>query len=117
MYKYFFFIALFFSTNVLAVTFDQKTFNQLPDTVQAEIVKSVADKAAEVKEQNSPISTSNLDKYADIGAKVARGLAAGAKELGVAVNNFSQTDVGKVAMWLITFASFCSAIISPLHRG
>lgn len=45
-------------------------------------------------------------KYANIGAGVGKALAGTARELGVEVNNFAKTDVGKLSVFLIVWHLF-----------
>lgn len=51
----------------------------------------------------TPVVEQRVDQWVDIGAKIARGIGAGAKELGVAVNEFSGTPVGKMTAVLLVW--------------
>lgn len=83
-------------------------------TTQQELeVKMQVEKLKQENRTSSPsvpvVSAETLDKaskYTEIGAAVAKGLAGAAKELGVAVNEFAQTPVGKMTMFLVVWNFF-----------
>jgi hypothetical protein len=54
----------------------------------------------------TPESLDNVQKYTEVGLAIGKGLAGAAKEVGVAVNEFAQTDVGKMTMFLIVWNFF-----------
>ena len=88
---------LTFSTTVLSdpttVTF------QLSDADKTEIVN----KLKQVQSQTQLPSISDLERFSNIGAGVGKGLGAAAKELGLAMNEFSKTPVGLVTTALIIY--------------
>lgn len=51
----------------------------------------------------TPAVEQRVDQWVDIGTKIARGIGAGARELGVAVNEFSDTPVGKMTAVLLVW--------------
>lgn len=80
-------------------------FDRLSDAEKAEIIKAVADKAATktvfggTKEE----SVEKVERWVKIGSNIGQGLAGAAKEVGVAVNEFSTTPVGQLTMVLIVW--------------
>lgn len=63
------------------------------------------------QENANPTSVENLSKYAELGQNIGVALAATAKEVGVAVNDFSGTTIGKVTIGLIVYKIVGSEII------
>lgn len=80
-------------------------FNKLSESEKAEIIRLVAEKAATKKDQGafSNITEDKVDRWVTLGTNIGQGLAGAAKELGVAVNEFSQTSVGKLTVALIVW--------------
>jgi hypothetical protein len=83
---------------------DLGDFNTLTPTQKASIISRIA----QAKERNGPstpaVSTpKELKEWAEVGSAVGKGLVATAKELGVEVNAFAQTGVGKLAIVLIVW--------------
>jgi len=83
---------------------DLGDFNTLTPTQKAAIVSQIA----QAKERNGPstpaISTpKELKEWAEVGSAVGKGLVATAKELGIEVNAFAQTSIGKLAIVLIVW--------------
>ena len=79
----------------------QAGFNRLSEAQKAEIIKQVADKAG-----NAPsvsVTTESVERWVAIGSNLGKGLAATAKELGIAVNEFADTPIGKLATLLIVW--------------
>jgi len=68
----------------------------------ADTVKAVAD----------AVTPERVSSYAELGKAVGQGLAATAKELGIAANTFSQTGIGKVALFLIVWKLALGNIVS-----
>lgn len=70
---------------------------------------------------NTPVPTSraeNVREWVDIGSSLGESLAATAGKLGVEVNKFSATPVGKLAMVLIVWNFMGVAIVNILvHLG
>ena len=79
-------------------------FAKLSEAEKAEVIKMVADKAAS-KDASVPaaLTEDKVEKWVKIGSNIGQGLAGAAKEVGVAVNDFSQTPVGQLTMLLIVW--------------
>ena len=105
----------FFAVILMAVSFsafagnDSETvrnagFARLSGAEKAEVIKMVADKAAS-KDASVPaaLTEDKVEKWVKIGSNIGQGLAGAAKEVGVAVNDFSQTPVGQLTMLLIVW--------------
>ena len=105
----------FFAVILMAVSFsafagnDSETvrnagFARLSEAEKAEVIKMVADKAAS-KDASVPaaLTEDKVEKWVKIGSNIGQGLAGAAKEVGVAVNDFSQTPVGQLTMLLIVW--------------
>lgn len=75
-------------------------FSDLTITQQAEIISEIAKKKELVSE---PSNVQVAQEWVNLGTSIGQGLASSAKELGVAVNEFSSTPVGKLTMFLIIF--------------
>lgn len=80
---------------------DSAGFSKLSETEKAEIIKLVADKAS----NGAPavLTEDRVEKWVKIGSNIGQGLAGAAKEVGVAVNDFSNTPVGKLTTMLIVW--------------
>ena len=80
-------------------------FSKLSEAEKAEIIKQVADKAATKnvfgQSEDTEKAVDKVEHWAAVGAKIGQGLAGAAKELGVAVNDFANTSVGKLTTGLI----------------
>ena len=79
-------------------------FSKLTEAEKAEVIKIVADKASS-KDSSVPVALAEdrVEKWVKIGSNIGQGLAGAAKEVGVAVNDFSQTPVGQLTMLLIVW--------------
>lgn len=79
-------------------------FSKLTEAEKAEVIKIVADKASS-KDASVPVALTEdrVEKWVKIGSNIGQGLAGAAKEVGVAVNDFSQTPVGQLTMLLIVW--------------
>lgn len=102
-------------TNIFALSSEDISsagFNDLTTQQQAEILKMVADKKQTAIEvvAAAPV-VDQAQKWVDLGGSIGKGLASTARELGVAVNDFSQTSIGKWTMFLIVFKIMGSTII------
>lgn len=116
----------FFAVILMAVSFsafagnDSETvrnagFARLSEAEKAEVIKMVADKAAS-KDASVPaaLTEDKVEKWVKIGSNIGQGLAGAAKEVGVAVNDFSQTPVGQLAMLLIVWHMIGAQLIHVL---
>lgn len=79
-------------------------FSRLTEAEKAEVIKLVADKAAnkEVFAPGVPVED-RVEKWVKIGSNIGQGLAGAAKEIGVTVNDFANTPVGKMTTLLIVW--------------
>lgn len=106
MKKFLVIFALLFSFNAFAaLTTDSVAnagFSRLDESQKAEIIKQIADASSKNKEVAVP-SEEKVEKWVKIGSQIGAGLAGAAKELGVAVNDFSKTPVGQLTMMLIVW--------------
>jgi hypothetical protein len=116
----------FFAVILMAVSFsafagnDSETvrnagFARLSEAEKAEVIKMVADKAAS-KDASVPaaLTEDKVEKWVKIGSNIGQGLAGAAKEVGVAVNDFSQTPVGQLTMLLIVWHMIGAQLIHVL---
>lgn len=82
-------------------------FSKLSESEKAEVIKMVADKA--LMKDNGPnfsapgMSVDNVERWVKIGSNIGQGLAGAAKEMGVAVNDFANTPVGRMTTYLIVW--------------
>lgn len=76
-------------------------FDRLTETQKADIIRQVA--ASATPATNTEDTIDKIDRWSQVGANLGKGLAATAKELGVAVNEFAATPMGKVATALIVW--------------
>ena len=79
-------------------------FNSLTTTQQAEILRQVG----EMKNTTAVSTIANadpekVDQWVNIGSNIGKGLAGAAKELGVQINEFSDTKVGQLTVFLIVW--------------
>ena len=90
-------------------------FARLSEAEKAEVIKMVADKAAS-KDASVPaaLTEDKVEKWVKIGSNIGQGLAGAAKEVGVAVNDFSQTPVGQLTMLLIVWHMIGAQLIHVL---
>lgn len=121
MNKVIFVFLAVFSTSIFALSasdVNNAGFNDLTDQQQIEILKAVADKKAQAKQEQQPAvpNVDQLDQWATVGTKVGQGLAAAAKEVGVTVNDFAKTPVGKLTAFLIVW-NFIGAQIVHIIGG
>ena len=109
MKKIIFSLLVFITSPVFALSasdVNNAGFNELTEQQKIEILKVVADKKEQVQQkqqQPSVPDVEKLDQWATVGTKVGQGLAAAAKEVGVTVNDFAKTPVGKLTAFLIVW--------------
>jgi hypothetical protein len=102
-------LALAFSLTACNVAFAQEaaTAPTVSEALTAEIAKMDDAKKAEVlKSIQTPAASESARRakeWVDVGAGIGESLAATAGKLGVEVNKFAQTPVGKMAMVLIVW--------------
>lgn len=103
-------VALFFSVSVFAARYESVEVEGLTEVQRAEVQKFIA----VTKEQNSKKGSKELDVpyapgtekvngWVDAGVSLGKGLAAAAKELGVAANEFVKTPVGKLTAAVVLY--------------
>jgi hypothetical protein len=115
-------LAFAFSNVNAALTTDNignAGFSQLSEAEKAEILKTVADKAALNSANKSPAATSEqtlvqVERFARLGKDIGAGLGAAAKELGIAVNEFATTPTGKLTTALIVWHIMGGTIVHVL---
>lgn len=88
-------------------------FNNLTEQQKAAIITQIAEQAAPVA--NVP-TAAKVGEWVDIGQKIGQGLGSAAKEVGVAVNQFVETPVGKWTMALIVW-KFMGNVVVHLIGG
>jgi len=74
---------------------NQAGFNQLTEEQKAQVVQHVATLAAQQSGPQAVVEKANT--WAQVGQGLGQGLVAMAREMGVAVNEFAGTTVGKIA--------------------
>lgn len=104
-----------FVTAAVAAGIDQSAvvdagFKNLSESQKAEIVKIVADKAAD-KTSSSQTTAVKVDEWLTVGERIGKGLGGAAKELGVAVNEFANTPVGKLTAFIIVWKFMGSMVV------
>ena len=73
-----------------------------------------------IKKENEPMgipmpsSAEEVEKWSNIGNAVGKALSSTAKEMGIAVNDFSKTDVGFLVTFLIVWHFFGSMVVHIL---
>jgi len=83
-------------TNTVA----QAGFSSLTEQEKAEVIAVITSKASAAATAPK-VTADNVDKWIDISAKLGKGLAATAKELGIAANEFAVSPLGRLATVLI----------------
>lgn len=85
------------------------------DGLTAEQKAAVEAQIAQTKAENvsgkSTSAAQAVNEWVEVGKGLGSGLAAGAKEMGVVVNDFAKTDVGKFTMFVIFFKVMGSTLI------
>jgi hypothetical protein len=111
MKKFFVTILMMFSISVWAgndsASVQAAGFAKLSESEKAEVIKMVADKALS-KDSGSGLastveSVDKVERWVKIGSNIGQGLAGAAKEMGVAVNDFANTPVGRMTTYLIVW--------------
>ena len=89
-----------------------QTFLQLTERQKTELVSRAATmQAANAYNTHNDDSFQKVDKYSDIAVKLMKGLANGAKEVGIAANEFLQTPAGKWTLAIIVYKTMGSDLI------
>lgn len=82
---------------------------------QAEIAKQVA----QLKENKNPVTVSENIRnetiaWTNLGANMGKAMVGAAKEVGVAANEFSQTNLGKITVAIVTYKVIGKDILSAV---
>ena len=85
-------------------------WDKLSETQKAEFRKQVA-VAAEEKTSQPILDVKKVDEYVALGERIGKMMGSAAKELGIAVNQFVETPVGKWTMAMIIWKYMGSAIV------
>jgi hypothetical protein len=111
------------SISVFAVDTDDINsagFRSLSEVDKVEIIKTVAEKSKQpttsIKTEDILTTLENTDKWVGIGTSLGRGLAATAKELGIAANDLANTRLGMIVTTLIVW-NFLGAKILDVIGG
>ncbi len=96
-----FVLALFFVTpsNAIQITIDTDNL----DKTTASTVLEAQKQAKKIAEKAKTPSVDQMEAWANIGEKIGKAISATCRELGVEVNKFVKTPVGKIAMALIVW--------------
>lgn len=92
-------------TNAVA----QAGFSSLTEAEKAEVIQIIAARSA--SSVSPKVTVDNVDKWVDISAKLGKGLAATARELGIAANEFAVSPLGRLATVLIIWNMMGSMIV------
>lgn len=95
---------VFAGNNVGAVS--AAGWDKLSASQQAEVMKIVADKAEATNALPGIDSASDpkkVDEWISVGERIGKMMGGAAKEVGIAVNDFVNTPVGKMTMFLIVW--------------
>lgn len=103
---YVFVISLF-----MAISFAHAAI-EVPDvstmsTEQVEMMK----KQIELREQSTTSTASTVSEWAKVGKNIGEGLVGAAKELGIAANEFANTNVGKMTIAVLLWYFFGKSMI------
>ena len=98
------------ATPAIAVEAVPPGWDKLTETQKAEFRKQVA-VAAEEKTSQPILDVKKVDEYVALGERIGKMMGGAAKELGIAVNQFVETPVGKWTMAMIIWKYMGSAIV------
>lgn len=84
----------------------------------AEQIQALKQTAEQMKGKPMPIPTADkVKEYAEVGEMIGKAMSSTAKEMNVAANEFAQTPVGKVCMFLIVWKLFAREILHFVVGG
>ena len=113
-------VLLFFSVSAFALD-TRFPLDGLTEKQKAEVllrIESLKESAKQGEEQDVVDKTlDRMGKIATMGADIGKGLGAVAKELGIAVNDFSKTPVGMISMGLIVWKVAGGPIVHVVFGG
>lgn len=85
-------------------TEDLGNFNSLTETQKAQVIADIARaKEANGVTSDLPTTPEKMKEWADFGTAIGKGMAATARELGIALDEFSKSTVGKIAIGLLIY--------------
>lgn len=90
-------------------------WDKLSPDQQAQILQQVTE-AAKQKTESPSLSPDSVSKWVDVGAKIGQMMGGAAKELGIQVNDFVKTPVGKWTMAIIVW-KYMGAALTHLFVG
>jgi hypothetical protein len=93
---------------------DNAGWRNLSEAQKAAVMKQVAETAAQ---GSGSVNTTNVSEWVDVGERIGKMIGGVAKEVGVAVNDFVKTPVGKMAMVVIVWHFMGNVIIHVLGGG
>lgn len=94
------FILMFFTTIAHAeLTKEQKI-----------AIEQILSNTKDAKSEPSIVQPDDVEKWINLGSNIGAGLAASAKELGVAASEFANTGTGKLVVWIIVWKTIGSSI-------
>ncbi len=102
-------VLLAFSLFFLPLYINQASANQIDtEGLTTEQIQEINSKINNYKMQNDPLTrvekqAEDVSKYVELGRSIGVGLGEAAKSLGVEVNKFASTPVGKMATFLIVY--------------
>lgn len=76
-------------------------------TEQVEMMK----KQIELREQSTTSAASTVSEWATVGKNIGEGLVGAAKELGIAANEFANTNVGKMTIAVLLWHFFGKSMV------
>ena len=90
-----------------------ETLSKMSDRERIKVLDLIK-KENEPMGMSMPTSAEEVEKWSNIGNAVGKALSSTAKELGVAVNDFSKTDVGYLVTFLIVWHFFGAMVVHVL---
>lgn len=126
----FLFCLTMFCTTVAFAAMDSKSvdaagFGNLTPEQQTAILNSIAQQAAQAERFTSsangavealadPDLPDKIDKWVSVGTNIGKAMGGAAKELGVQINEFVKTDIGKITAALIIWTIIGSSVTQML---
>ena len=109
-------IAMFISFGALAGTTSDAVrtagWENLTESEKAEITKMVADKSAAKSSVTGVLTdVKKVDEWVGVGERIGKMMGGAAKEVGVAVNEFIQTPVGKMTMAIVVWKTIGGPLV------
>ncbi len=95
-------LAMVVSTSLFAATQTTVDVSKLTAEQKAQINKQVAELAAEPTNVSATVRK-EAEAWSELGANMGKAMVGAAREVGVAANEFSQTDLGKIVVAMVAF--------------